>query len=389
MRRLGVFGGTFDPIHEGHIELARLALASGQADEVVFVPMGFPAHREPVASPEDRLAMCRLALKGQEGMLLSQAGMASGVRYTSDTLPLLKKEFPDASFALIVGADKLKSLPEWHEAEKILAVCDVLCCPREGIDEAKAVRKAEKNGARVTLLPGRVPPFSSTHIREQTKKYQDALGLCPAVLRYMAERGLYQKDLKPKLKLMMNPRRFQHTLGVRQEAVRLAAKYHLPLQKAALAGLLHDCAKGMSQKDMEKIARKHHLVDDEGMLSSGAMMHGPVGAYLAKKQFGIEDEAVLDAIRNHTIGRPGMGDMELCIFVADATEPNRENYEGLQEIRALADVSLAAAALKSMQLTQAFLEQTNRPFFPIVLETMADLENRLTPEEKSMLNASK
>ena len=209
------------------------------------------------------------------------------------------------------------------------------------------------------------------------------------VLRYMAERGLYQKDFSLKLRLMMNPRRFQHTLGVRQEAVRLADKYGLPMQKASLAGMLHDCAKGMTAREMEAIARKHSLMPDESMLSSGALMHGPVGAYLAKKQFGVTDEEVLNAIRSHTVGRPGMTMLELCIFVADATEPNREDYEGLQEIRALAEISLPAAALKSMQYTQAFLERTGRPFFPVVLETMKDLESRLTPEAKRAMNAPK
>ena len=87
-----------------------------------------------------------------------------------------------------------------------------------------------------------------------------------------------------------------------------------------------------------------------------------------------------------TVGRPGMSLLELCIFVADATEPNREDYEGLPEIRALSEVSLAAAALKSMQYTQKFLERTGRPFFPIALDTMNDLESRLSPEIKIKLN---
>ena len=96
---------------------------------------------------------------------------------------------------------------------------------------------------------------------------------------------------------------------------------------------------------------------------------------------------MLNAIRSHTLGRPGMTELELCIFVADATEPNREDYEGLTQIRRLAEESLAAAALHSMRLTQAFLHRTGRPFFPIVLETMKDLEGRLTAEEKQLLNA--
>lgn len=390
MQRLGVLGGTFDPIHRGHIGLAEAVLRAGAADRVIFLPMGRPAHREAEASPEDRLAMCRLALQGKENVALSEAGMAPGVRYTADTLPLLKKEFPEDQLFLILGADKLKSLPDWNGAKRLFAACEFLVYPRAGVDVEKDMKAAQKAGARATLLQGvEEIPESSSAIRAQTRRYEDAPGVERPVLRYMAERGLYQKDFSLKLRLMMNPRRFQHTLGVRQEAVRLADKYGLPMQKASLAGMLHDCAKGMTAREMEAIARKHSLMPDENMLSSGALMHGPVGAYLAKKQFGVTDEEVLNAIRSHTVGRPGMTMLELCIFVADATEPNREDYEGLQEIRALAEISLPAAALKSMQYTQAFLERTGRPFFPVVLETMKDLESRLTPEAKRAMNAPK
>ena len=387
MLRVGVLGGTFDPIHEGHVALAERALTLGKVDQVVFLPMARPFHREAAAAPEHRLQMCRLALEGKPGISLSEAGMAPGVRYTSDTLPLLKKEYPDARLVLLLGADKLKSLPDWHQADKLFETCEFLCYPREGFEVEKALRKLQRCGAQVTMLETDLLPFSSSRIRKKTARYEDAPGLDRRVLCYAAENGLYQQDFLPRLKLMMNPRRFQHTLGVRQEAVRLADRHGVPIQKAAIAGLLHDCAKGMSQKDMEKIARKHELMPDEGMLSSGAMMHGPVGAYLAQKQFGIQDEDVLNAIRSHTIGRPGMTELELCIFVADATEPNREDYEGLTQIRRLAEESLAAAALHSMRLTQAFLHRTGRPFFPIVLETMKDLEGRLTAEEKQLLNA--
>lgn len=387
MQRLGVLGGTFDPIHRGHVHLAEAVLKAGFADKVVFLPMGRPAHRETESGGAERLAMCRLALEGKENMALSEAGMAPGVRYTADTLPLLKKVFPGDQLLLILGADKLRTLPEWKGAKTLFEQCDFLIYPRDGIETEKTLEKAQKAGARAEIMAeAELLPFSSTEIRREAHRYEDSMGVDRRVLCYMAEHGLYQKNYLPKLKLMMNPRRFQHTLGVRQEAIRLADKHGVAIQKAALAGLLHDCAKGMSQKEMEKIARPHHLMEDEAMLSSGALMHGPVGAYLAKKQFGIEDEDVLNAIRYHTVGRPGMSMLELCIFVADATEPNREDYEGLPEIRALSEISLPAAALKSMQYTQAFLERTGRPFFSIALDTMNDLESRLSPEIKNKLN---
>ena len=339
--------------------------------------MARPAHREAEAPAADRFAMCRLAVEGIENIFLSDAGMQPGVRYTADTLPRLAREYPNSRFSLILGADKLPSLPYWHEADKLFQTCDILCFPRAGVDIREAMEKVRIAGANVTLLPIECSPYSSTMIRAAAGQYEDAPGLSKKVLCYMAEKGLYQPDFLPKLKDMMNPRRFRHTLGVRKEAVRLAAMHGIPIQKAALAGLLHDCAKGMPLPIMTQIADEYRLVEDKQMMDSGAMLHGPVGAHIAKYKFGIRDGDVLRAIRNHTIGRPGMSDLELCIFVADATEENREDYEGLDVIRQLSEKSLAAAALKSLRLTQEYLQKNNRPFFSTARRTAEELEERL------------
>ena len=386
MLHLGVLGGTFDPIHEGHLDLARQAMRYVGLDAVLLMPMARPAHRTAEASIARRLEMCRLALQGESGLLLSEAGASNSARFTTDTLAPLRRHYPDAQFTFILGADKLPSLPYWHEADKLFAQCDFLCFPRAGVSAAEAVDRAREAGARVTLLPVPCSPYSSTLIRARTARWEDAPGLPLPVLCYMAENGVYQPDFLPKLKTMMNPRRFQHTLGVRKEAVRLAALHHLPVQKAALAGLLHECAKGMPLAQMQRIARENQLAQAPELLSSGAMLHGPVGTYIAKTQFGVRDEAVLDAIRSHTIGRPGMTGLELAVFVADATEPGREDYPGLQEIRRLSQVSLPAAALKSLLLTKEYLESSHRPFFPIAQKTIDYLSGILTVQEKEWLN---
>ena len=385
MQKLGVLGGTFDPIHDGHIALAREALRSGGLNRVIFLPMARPSHREADAKAPDRLAMCRLAIEGEEKLMLSQAGMAAGVKYTWDTIAPLKREFPGAEFVFLIGADKLVSLPYWYQADKLFSHCSFLCFARSGVDAQEALEKARQAGARIEMLPEFRTPYSASMIRTQTAQYQDAPGLNPKVLCFMAQRGLYQPDFEPKLKAMMNPHRFQHTLGVRREAVRLAAIHRLPVQKAALAGLLHDCAKGMSLKEMNRLAREEHLVQDEAVLASGALLHAPVGAFLAQREFGIRDEDVLNAIRSHTVGRVGMSRLEMCVFVADATEEGREEYAGLAQLRRLAELSLPAAVYRSLQLTQEYLTETNRSFEPSSLKTMAYVKGLMTPEEKRLI----
>ena len=387
MRRLGILGGTFDPVHAGHIELARETMRQEGLDGVVLLPMGRPAHREADTPAEDRLAMCRLSVESEEGLTVSRAGMLPNVRTTVDTLAPLRREFPDAKLIMIIGADKLISLPYWRDSDKLFSQCDLVCYPRAGVSVREAMERVRNAGAGIRLIETSCTPYSASLIRAQISAYEDAPGLNQSVLCYIAEHGLYQRDFLPQLRQMMNPRRFQHTLGVRKEAVRLAALHHIPIQRSALAGILHDCAKGMPVSEMARIAEENHLVDDPNMLSSGAMLHGPVGAWLAQKQFGIRDEEVLYAIRSHTIGRPHMSMMELCIFVADATEENREEYEGLSEIRVLAQDSLPAAALLSMRLTQDYLKRTNKPFFPAAFETIRYLESILSPTEQKLLRA--
>ncbi len=385
MQKMGVLGGTFDPIHEGHIALAKEALMRCGLDGVIFLPMAQPAHREADASAADRMNMCAFGIEGYSRFYLSKAGTKPGVAYTADTLIPLRKEFPRASFTLILGADKLPSLPYWKEREKLFSQCDFLIFPRSGVNTDEALDKARKVGAKIALLPDFTTPFSATLIRSQTARYQDAPGLRKKVLCYMAERGLYQEDFTPRLKTMMSPKRFQHTLGVRKEAVRLAAIHGLPIQRAALAAVLHDCAKGMSLKDMSRIAREQHLTENEAVLSSGALLHALVGAYLAKTVFHIQDEEVLNAIRSHTVGRPGMTKLEMCIFVADATEEGREDYRGLKELRALCDRSLAAAVYRSLELTQEYVRDSGREFDPASLETKKYLESILTEEDRKLL----
>ncbi len=385
MQKLGVLGGTFDPVHEGHIALAREALSFGGLDGVVLLPMARPSHREADAKAPDRLAMCRLAAEGEKGLRLSQAGMAGGVKYTWDTLAPLRREFPDAEFVFLIGADKLVSLPYWYQADRLFAQCSFLCFSRSGVDARDALEKARRAGARIEMAGEFHTPYSASMIRAQTARYEDAPGLNPKVLCYMAQRGLYQPDFEQKLKTMMNPHRFQHTLGVRREAVRLAQIHKLPVQKAALAGLLHDCAKGMSLKEMNRLAREEHLTQDEAVLASGALLHAPVGAFLARREFGIRDEDVLNAIRSHTVGRVGMSRLEMCIFVADATEETREDYKGLSELRRLSDLSLPAAVYRSFQLTKEYVEGTNRTFDPSSIKTMAYVKGLMTPEEKRLI----
>lgn len=378
--RIGIFGGVFDPVHEGHISVANAAIQAG-LDQIILLPGPQKTDmRQAVASPAERVKMCRLAAQTDARITVSalEADQLHAVA-TIDTVRRLTKELHGAQLTILLGTDKLPGLPYWDEAKKLFELCDFLIAPRAGVDHAFALEKARQAGARVEMLDAKVTPGSSVVIRAQIEKMDEPDNLPLSVAVYIAQNGLYHDQALLSVRERMSEKRFQHTLGVRYEAVRLAALHRIPLQKAALAAMLHDCAKGLPFEEMLSLAAQAGITD-ENLLSSPALLHGPVGAYIAKTRLHVLDEDVLNAVANHTVGREGMSPLELCIFVADATEPNRDVYPGLERMRALADISLEAAALLSLNLTRAYLFSRGKTFNPLSDLTARFLTDRVPRE---------
>ena len=140
------------------------------------------------------------------------------------------------------------------------------------------------------------------------------------------------KDLKKELKKEMDDSRFEHTLGVMYTCAALAMRYEYDLEKAMLAGLLHDCAKCMPNAKKLKMAEKHRLEISDLERKNPFMLHAKLGAFLAKKKYDVEDEEILDAIRWHTTGRPEMTLLDKIVYVADYIEPKRDKAPNLSEI---------------------------------------------------------
>lgn len=163
------------------------------------------------------------------------------------------------------------------------------------------------------------------------------------------------KDLKKDLKKEMDESRYEHTLGVMYTCGALAMRYSYDLEKAMLAGLMHDCAKCMPNAKKLKVAEKNHLEITELERSNPFMLHAKLGAFLARKKYDIYDEEVLSAIRWHTTGRPGMTLLDKIVYVADYIEPKRDKAPNLPMIRQMAFVDLDGALLKILEDTLGYL----------------------------------
>lgn len=161
--------------------------------------------------------------------------------------------------------------------------------------------------------------------------------------------------IEKKLQDVLKKKRYAHTLGVRYMAAALAMRHGCSIEKAQLAGLLHDCAKGYSGEELLTLASQYKLEISIAEMKAPHLLHAKVGAYLAEHEYGVREEEILNAIRFHTTGKPNMTMLEKIIFIADYIEPNRRMLEGLPQCRTLAFENLDMAMYQILENTLAYL----------------------------------
>lgn len=201
MARIGVFGGTFDPIHIGHLMCAEQARDVCALDRVLLVPVSVPAATkiDPVLAAEDRMRMCELAIAGNPSFEVSDVDIVrGGITYTADTLSDLRAAFPeDDELFFITGSDSALSLPTWYKPKTLARLASFIVIDRPGsqMTEAQRAELAEKGFTIIPILSPTID-ISSTEIRRRIREGRSTRYLCPDSVRaYIAERGLYQKGV--------------------------------------------------------------------------------------------------------------------------------------------------------------------------------------------------
>lgn len=164
------------------------------------------------------------------------------------------------------------------------------------------------------------------------------------------------RRLRKKIEKVQDAKRYEHTLGVAFTAAALAMRFGAPIQDAQTAGLLHDCAKCLSDEKRLALCEKHDIPITEVERRNPFLLHAKIGAFLARRKYGVRDEDVLNAVQYHTTGREGMSLLEKIIFVADYIEPGRKQAPNLAEIRRLSFEDLDAALLKILEDTMDYLK---------------------------------
>lgn len=182
----------------------------------------------------------------------------------------------------------------------------------------------------------------------------------------------YQK----KLQSHMDKERYAHTIGVMYTSAALAMAYHYNIKKAMIAGLLHDCAKGIPHNKKLQMCIKHQIEVTDIERENLYLLHAKLGAYLARKKYGVKNKEILHAITVHTTGAPAMGTLDMILFIADYIEPGRDKAENLPEIREMAFQNLERAVEKILSDTLRYLDDKPGSIDPATQEAYEYYKNR-------------
>lgn len=371
--RIGILGGTFNPIHNAHVQMARIARDEAALDLVLLVVAADPPHKrvEGEVPAAKRYRLVELALFGEERILPSDLEIRRGGKsYTLLTLQELKAANPGADLFIIVGSDMLADLPNWYRPEEVLSLADVLCVPRIGRNEndtKTADILAARYGAKITVLSAKADMISSTEIRQRLTAGLPLDGRMPNEAEQAAYEGgeYFPSDVRvllQKCRAALSEKRYHHVCGTMRAAASLAVLWQQNPQKARIAALLHDCAKCLDPITQEVLSG-----DESGI---EAVHHALAGAVLAKMEYGIHDETILRAIRLHTTGDRGMSDFDALVWAADLVEPTR-TFFGVEECRAGLTADVSAYMRFALEKETQRLAQKGRAVHPATTRAIA------------------
>ena len=382
MERIGIYGGTFDPPHLGHISAAQAAMEYLGLHRLLLLPASCSPDKAPSQTPaEHRLEMLRLAAR--EGMEVCDLELRrGGISYTADTLTQLHAMHPDAALYICMGSDAFLTLDSWKTPETILALAEICVFCRGGKKETQQLllqkEKLEALGAKVTVLENPVTDISSSNLRRLLAFGCGKEFLPDGLTDYIRGHGLYNtrknwknlpmEQLEQIVISLLNPNRVRHTLGCRDTAVELAKRWGTNETDAARAGILHDVTKALDGPLQLTLCGAYGKMLSDFSRKYPKTLHALTGSMVAEYVFG-ENKEVVEAIFSHTTGKANMTTLQKIIYVADYMEPCRD-FPGVEKLRHLAFTDLDAALKLGLEMT---------------LEHLANQGSEVSPESQDAL----
>ena len=387
MERIGIYGGTFNPPHVGHIQAAKQAVASLGLSRLLLIPDRIAPHKvlpENSPTPEQRLEMLHIAAKDSPELEVSDMELRrEGVSYTWETVAELKAQYPDAELVLLMGTDMFLSFHTWRQPERITEKASLGVFYRGDKGETAAIeakkQEMEAEGVTVYLVKNEVTAISSTQLRRLLAFGCGDAFLPDGVGEYIRKNGLYDtavdwknlpmEQLEPIVIRLLNPNRVNHVLGCRDTAVDLARHWGANETDAARAGILHDITKALDGPLQLTLCDAYGKILSAFSQKYPKTLHALTGSLVAKRLFG-ENDAVVSAIEHHTTGKADMNLLETLIYVADYMEPNR-NFPGVEKLRELAYSDIRAALKLGLEMTLEHLKRQGSEVSPESREALA------------------
>lgn len=389
---IGILGGTFNPVHLGHLYMAEEAMKNLKLDHVIFMPNYIPPHKENSSvSAAERVKMLHLALSDHPDFSVSTFEVEkTGISYTYETVEELHRRHPLDTFFFIIGEDSYVNFWKWKNPEGILKYVEVAVIERTGFPKEASSKTDElfrQNHKKAFRILSETVDISSTDIRIRLKEGKDAYELLPRkVAEYIKEKKLYLcspwtfQQLQTYVKEHVKPMRYVHIEGVVEAALLLSELYGGNRDAIALAALCHDMMKDHEVSFLlELIHRYGEMPVDDG--NTPQILHAQAGAIYLEHVCCIRNEEVLNAVRYHTTGRAQMSLTEKIIFIADYIEKGR-NFPGVENLRKLAGENLDQAVLTALSGTIKHLESLNKPVAAVSRSAMEYYERVLQERTK-------
>ena len=392
MARIGIFGGSFNPPHLGHILALREFYEKLALDTVLLIPAANPPHKTLTKNTPDaahRLEMCRLAVGNLPYVQISDMEIVrSGKSYTADTMKQLRERYPSDELFLLMGTDMFLSFQNWYHPEEIAAHASLAVAHRNEDDPVLLREQAEKLEkelhAKTVFVENSFLPHSSTSVRAMLAFHAAEDYLDPAVHAYIVKNGLYYYNdslknqpfeaLSAVSLSLHHPKRMPHVVGCSDTAKRLAVLYGVDPEDARRAGILHDITKALNAQEQLKLCETYDIILNNFEQKHPKLLHAKTGAVIADRIFG-ENNRVCDAINWHTTGKANMSTLEKIIYIADYMEPNR-NFDGVEKLRSLANSDLDEALYLGLQMTMEQLRQRKKDIGPDSMAALRFLEER-------------
>lgn len=340
--KIGIFGGSFNPIHKGHIKIAEESIKELNLDKFYFVP----AFKSPFKSKEKyvdvshRINMINLVKPHKTKVSLFEANR-KGTSYTIDTIKYFKNKYPNDELYLIIGSDNVYKLNKWKDIDEISKLTKIIIFKREGNFSKINIKKYNAK-----LLNNELYDFSSSWFVKGYFQNVDRV-----VMKYISDNYLYANDI---LLNMVDAKRHKHCNAVASLAAEYAKRNGLDAKRAWFSGLFHDVTKGMP-KQWHRDFLKSKGVEEEKL--SDYELHSLSAYYWIKDEYLYEDEEVLNAIKVHTTLSKKLSTLDKIIFAADKLAEGRK-FKDIQLIRELILKDFDAGFKKIVQITHNHLVET-------------------------------